>query len=214
LPDLGFGAFARTWIFLLGVQTVCIFLFLVPAATTVVKLHIEGRRGLIWALLGAAALSVALALGVLAHRRGHVVSWVARQRVALRTKAKPDAAKAAQIKALGAVWNNLSELRESTDREGWVEGDALDRAEEHLGLFYKRDEAYAFSLHAHPAAAPEVLVLQCRLGGGRAPIWRAIRRSGREVSSPADLPKGVLDLERRGERRPPRKRTPATRKSR
>src|SRR5262249_42448931 len=37
-PELGFGAFARTWIFLIGIQTLCIFVFLMPAATTVVKL--------------------------------------------------------------------------------------------------------------------------------------------------------------------------------
>jgi hypothetical protein len=209
-PELPFGVFARTWVLLLVIQTLCIFVFLMPAATTVVKLHLERRLPALWTLLGVAALSVALALALLLHRHAHVVSWVTRQRVALRTEAAPEAAKAAQRRALEAAWDNFAELRESTDAQGWVEDDALDRAEQHLGLFYKPDEAYAFTMHALPAGAPEVLVLQCRLGRGRTPIWRAMRRSGHELSSPAELPKGVLDLERSAPRRPPTKRAPPT----
>lgn len=213
-PELGFGDFARAWIFLLGIQTLCIFVFLVPTATTIVKLHLERRFDALWTLMGAAAISVVIALGVLVHRRAPVVSWVTRERVALRTQAAPERARAAQLKALDAAWDNFAELRASTDADGWVEDDALDRVEQHLGLFYKEDEAYAFTLHAHPATAPDVLVLQCRLGRDRPPIWRALRRSGQELTSPAELPKGVLDLERRDERRPPTKRTAPARQSR
>jgi hypothetical protein len=104
------------------------------------------------------------------------------------------------------VWANAPELKESVDKEGWVEGDALDRAEEQLATFYKPDEAYAFSLHALPAASPEVLLLQCDLGKGP-PVWRALRRSGAEITSIDDLPHGVLGLARRATVRPPKKRT-------
>jgi hypothetical protein len=207
-PELRLVDFLLIWLLLYGIQTLCIFVFLLPVSTTVVKLHAERRLRELWMLLGVAAISVAAAVIRLEHRRGHIVSWVTTHRVKMRTQASPSAAHAAQIKALRAVWGNLEELREATDKDGWVEGDALDRAEEHLGAFYKSDEAYAFSLHALPAAAPEVLVLQCHLERGAAPIWRAVRRSGQEVLSAAELPSGVLGLKRRTTRRPPTRRTP------
>lgn len=206
LPELHFTAFIGRWILLLVIQTLCIFLFMMPVATTVVRLQIDRRVRELWALFAAAALSVTMAATVLIKHHGHIVSWVTTQRVSLRTKASPDSAKAVQLKALRAVWDNTTELQESTDKEGWVEGDAIDRAEEHLGMFYKPDEAYAFSLHAYPPSAPEVLVLQCHLGKREAPIWIAMKRSGQEVTSAADLPKGVLGQERRATRRPPVKR--------
>jgi len=212
-PELGFGAFAVRWVVLLAVQTLCIFVFLMPVATTVVKLHLERRLRALWALLAVAALSSSVAIGLLVQRRRHVVSWVTTQRVMLRTDALPAAARTAQLKALRAAWDNAAELRASTDPDGWVEGDALDRAEEHLGLFYREDEAYAFSMHAYPSGSPEVLVLQCHIGRGTPPIWRALRRSGKEVTSPADLPKGVLGLERRSARRPPVLRAPGKARS-
>jgi hypothetical protein len=208
-PEIGFGPFAVRWVMLIFVQTLCIFVFLMPVATTVVKLHLERRKRTLWALLAVAALSASAAIGFLVHQRRHVVSWVTTERVKLRTDAKPSAARAAQLRALRAAWDNAAELRASTDPDGWVEGDALDRAEEHLETFYRADEAYAFSMHAYPSGAPEVVVLQCHLGHKKPPIWRALRRNGQEVTSPADLPKGVLGLERRTKRRPPSTRAPS-----
>jgi hypothetical protein len=206
LPNLAFSEFLFTWMLLFGVQTLCIFLFLLPIATTVVTLHAERRFKALWILFGAAALSITVAVVAIEQRKGHVVSWVTTQRVRMRTKSAPNTARSAQLQALRVVWANAPELKESTDAEGWVEGDALDRAEEQLEAFYKDDEAYAFSLHALPIGAPEVLLLQCDLGKGP-PIWRAIRRSGVEITSIADLPHGVLGLARRSTVRPPKKRT-------
>lgn len=206
LPNLGVRDFLFTWVLLFVVQTLCIFFFLLPIATTVVKLHAERRFKALWILFAVAAVSVTVAVIAIDQRRGHLVSWVATQRVRLRSKAAPAAARAAELQALRVVWANAPELRESTDREGWVEGDALDRAEEQLATFFKADEAYAFSLHALPPGAPEVLVLQCDLGKGP-PLWRALRRSGAEITSVRDLPPGVIGLARRETVRPPKKRT-------
>jgi hypothetical protein len=204
-PNLGFREFLVTWVLLFAIQTLCIFLFMLPVATTVVKLHAERRFNALWMLLGIAALSVAAAVVTIELRKGHLVSWVTTQRVGMRTRSAPGAARAAQLQALKVVWANAPELKESTDDAGWVEGDALDRAEEQLAAFYKPDEAYAFSLHALPVGAPEVLLLQCDLGKGP-PVWRALRRSGVEITSIADLPHGVLGLARRSTVRPPKKR--------
>ncbi len=204
-PNLGFREFVLTWVLLFAVQTLCIFLFLLPIATTVVQLHAERRFKALWFLLGVASISVTVAVVAIGLRHGHLVSWVTTQRLGMRSRSAPTAARAAQLQALRVVWANAPELKESTDTEGWVEGDALDRAEEQLAAFYKPDEAYAFSLHALPAGAPEVLLLQCDLGKGP-PVWRAVRRSGVEITSIADLPRGVLGLARRTTVRPPKKR--------
>jgi hypothetical protein len=206
LPEIGFETFIVLWLLLFAVQTLCIFLFLLPVATTVVKLHAERRFVALWVLLGAAAISVSAAVVTLEMKRGHIVSWATTERVRLRTRAAPKATRAAQLEALHAVFGNLAELKESTDKDGWVEGDSIDRAEEMLETVYKADEAYAFSLHALPAAAPTVLVLQCDIGKG-APIWRAVRKTGEEITSVNDLPAGVLGLKRRPTRQPPKKRT-------
>ncbi|MEO5725375.1 MAG: hypothetical protein ABI134_04405 [Byssovorax sp.] len=205
LPNLGFRAFLVTWVLLFAVQTLCMFLFLLPIATTVVQLHAERRFRALRILFATAALSVTVAVVGIATRQGHLVSWVTTQRVRMRTKTAPATARKAQLQALRVVWANAPELKESIDEEGWVEGDALDRAEEQLAAFYKPDEAYAFSLHALPARSPEVLLLQCDLGKGP-PVWRALRRSGVEITSIDDLPQGVLGLARRTTVRPPKKR--------
>jgi hypothetical protein len=204
-PELGLAHFLPVWVALFLVQTLAMFVFLLPVATTVVKLHSERRLVELWVLLGVAAISVSVAVGLLLHRHGHVVSWVTTHRVELRSKALPELAHTAQLEALRAVRANAAELTASTDEAGWVEGDAAERAEAELGTFYKADEAYAFSLHALPVAAPEVLVLQCWIVGGGPPVWRAIKRStGQEITDKKDLPPGVLG------QRPHRNKKPGT----
>jgi hypothetical protein len=208
LPELGFAQFISVWVVLFFIQTLAMFVFLLPISTTVVKLHSERRLKELWVLFAAAALSVTLAVGILLRKPGHIVSWVTTHRVRLRTNAFPDTARAVQLKALRAVNDNFAELRQSLDAEGWVEGDAAERAEDQLGLFYKPDEAYAFSLHALPPSAPEVLVVQCWVIDGGLPIWRAIKRNGQEVTDKKDLPSGVIGLKPKKDKKPGSKRAP------
>jgi len=214
VPELGVAPFLEVWALLFLLQTLAMFVFLLPVSTTVVKLHSERRLPELWVLFGVAAISVGVAGFALVHKRGHIVSWVTTHRVALRTAARPDAARAAQLMALRAVVDEGAELRASTDATGWVEGDSADRAEAQLGTFYKPDEAYAFSLHALPAGAPEVLVLQCWIALGGPPVWRAIRMSGEEITDKKDLPGGVLGLRPHRDRKPGAKITAAPRKGR
>jgi hypothetical protein len=205
-PELSFTHFLGVWVLLFVIQTLALFVFLLPVSTTVVTLHRERRLTELWLLLGVAAISIGAAATRLILKRGHIVSWVTTHRVGLRTQADPAAARRAQLKALHAVLDNWAEMKASTDEGGWVEGDSGERAEAQLGLFYKPDEAHAFTLHAVPVNAPEVLALQCHLGRGKQPIWRALKRSGQEITSPTDLPAGVLGLQRRSTRRPGTKR--------
>lgn len=202
-PHLTPARFLVVWAALFVVQTMLTLALVAPIATTVVKLHLERRLVTLWLLLALAFASAGVAVYRLEHRKAPVVSWVTTERVMLRSKADPSAARAAQLQALRAVWSHAEELVESTDNRGWVEDDALDRAEEALEGFYKADEAYAFTLHAFPPAAPDVLVLQCHLGWGRPALWLAMRKDGREIQSKDDLPPGVLGLQRKATRKPP-----------
>jgi hypothetical protein len=199
-PELGVGAFLPVWVLIFLVQTLAILVFLLPIATTVVKLHSERRLRELWVLFGAAAISIGLAVAALVHHRGHVVSLVTTRRVMLRTLADPADARSAQLAALEAVRDNYDELVASTDAQGWVESDAGERAEDALGVFYKSDEAYAFSLHAFPPAAPELILIQCWIRG-QDPVWRAIRKDGTEITDRRELPRGLLGLKPRQEKK-------------
>ena len=207
-PELSVSDFLTIWAILFAVQTVCLLVFLLPIVTTVVKLHLERRRRALWFLIGVAVVSAGVAVVGLVDRRAPVVSWVTTERAILRTRARPDVARAVQLAALRVVWAHPQELLDSTDNRGWVEDDALDRAEEALETFYRADEAYGFSLHALPPRAPEVLLLQFHLGRGRPSLWRAVRKSGEEILSVDELPPGVLGLARRATRKPPTRRAP------
>lgn len=202
-PHLRLDHFLRVWALLLVVQMLCTLVLVAPIATTVVKLHLERRRAALWVLLTVAAVSAGVAVYRLERRKAPVVSWVTTERVMLRTAMDPEAARAAQLEALRQVWAHGGELALSTDRQGWVEDDALDRAGQALEGFYKADEAYAFTLHAVPPEAPEILLLQCHLRWGRPTLWRAVRKNGKEILSKEELPAGFLGLQRRATRRPP-----------
>jgi hypothetical protein len=207
-PELHFGQFLAVWLVLFVVQTICTLVFVVPIATTVVKLHLERRLVALWVLLGVAVVSAGFGVYRMEHRKSPVVSWVTTERLMLRTKADPKAAHAAQLEAVRAVWAHPEELAASTDKQGWVEEDALDRADQVLEDYYKADEAYAFTLHAIPPEDPNILLLQCHLGWGRPSLWLAVRKSGQEITSKDDLPPGVLGVARKTTRRAPTKPRP------
>lgn len=202
-PHLGVDRFLRIWAILLAVQLLLTLVLVAPIATTVVKLHIERRRAALLSLLAVAAVSTGIAVQRLESRKAPIVSWVTTERVMLRTTTDPGTARAAQLEALREVWAHPDELALSTDRQGWVEDEALDRAGQVLEGFYKPDEAYAFTLHAIPPQSPEILLLQCQLRWGRPTVWRAIRKNGQEIVSRDELPAGILGLPRRATRRAP-----------
>ncbi len=202
-PRLAPARFLVVWAVLFLVQTALTLALVAPLAATVVKLHLERRRKTLWILFAIAAVSTGFAVYRVQTRKAPVVSWVTTERVMLRRRKDPDLARNAELAAMREVWSHPEELAASTDRKGWVEDDALARAESTLEAFYRPDEAYAFTLHAVPPGAPEVLVLQCHLGWSRPNVWRALRKDGREVQSRDELPPGLLGLQRRATRRPP-----------
>ena len=58
LPELGVAQFLGVWVVLFLIQTLALFVFMLPVATTVVKLHSERRLPELWVLFGVAAISV------------------------------------------------------------------------------------------------------------------------------------------------------------
>jgi hypothetical protein len=120
------------------------------------------------------------------------VSFAARERVFLRTRAQPKRAREVQRAALRASWDHSQVLAGAVEGDGKVEGAPLDAAHEALEQFYRPDEAYAFDLWASPRRRPELLVLYFEARRKRDPIWLALKRNGDELREPSQLPRGAF----------------------
>lgn len=195
-PELGVVAFLPAVALTLGVETLLVLSLLMPIATTVVWYHSSHRRYRLLTMLLIGILSTALALAEVARRRDPIVSYVARERVRLRTKAVPDVAHATLLAAARIAWSEAVK-REGLDGDGKVEGPPLDSAREKLQSFYKYDESYAFDLWASPRRRPKILVLYFEARRKKPPIWVAIGANGAEITVPAALPKGAFDAMRK-----------------
>lgn len=177
-------------------ELVTVMVMLMPLATSLVKYRLAGHRRRLVTLAVVGACSVALAIVVIERRRDPVVSWAARERVVLRTKADKGHARAAHVAAAKAAWAALPKHKEDIDEDGKLVGSALEAARESLQKFYKADEAQAFDgwVSHTKKGAPGVLVLYVeRRGKKRPPIFVALEHSGKEVRDPKKLPKGALD---------------------
>jgi hypothetical protein len=177
-------------------ELVTVMVMLMPLATSLVKYRLAGHRGRLATLAIVGACSVAFAIGVVEHRRDPVVSWAARERVLLRTKADKNHARAAHLAAAKAAWAAIPKHKDDIDEDGKVMGEAMEAARRALEKFYKADEAQAFDgwVSHNKHGTPGVLVLYVeRRGKKRPPIFVALERSGKEVRDPKKLPKGALD---------------------
>jgi len=194
-PELGL----RECLIILGVsalfEVITVMLMLMPLATSLVKYRLAGQRGRLATLVVVGALSVALAIFALERRRDPVVSWAARERLILRTKADKPHARAAQIAAAKAAWAVIPKQTDDVDRDGKLVGDAIDHAHDALKKFYKTDEAQAFDgwvSHAKKGTAG-VLVLYVEARGKKPAMFVALDRAGHETKDVKKLPKGALD---------------------
>jgi hypothetical protein len=195
-PELGFKVFLPAVALTLTVETFLVLSLLMPVATTVVWYHSTFRRRRLLVLLGVGILATGVALTRVASRRDPIVSYIARERVRLRTKAEPARAHETMIVAARAAWADAAK-REGLDGDGKVEGPPLDAARASLQAFYKNDEAYAFDLWASPRKRPKILVLYFEARPKKPPIWVAIGSDGRELSEATALPKGAFQAMRR-----------------
>jgi hypothetical protein len=167
---------------------------LMPLATSLVKYRLAGKRGRLATLVLVGAVSVAIAIFAIERRRDPVVSWAARERVVLRTKANKPRARAAQVAAAKAAWSVVPKHHDDIERDGKLVGDAIDHAREALKKFYKTDEAQAFDgwvSHGAKGSAG-MLVLYVEASGNKPAIFVATDRTGHEVRNVKELPKGAL----------------------
>jgi hypothetical protein len=193
-PQLGFREFLPAVFISLGVETLLVLSLLMPIATTVVWYHSSFRRRRLLAMLLVATLATGFALTRVLNRRDPIVSYLAKQRVRLRTAAARKQAHRALFSAVEVAWRDLVKVR-GVDGDGKVQGKPLDDARAALETFYKHDEAFAFDLWASPRSRPRVLVLYAQSRRRQPPIWVALK-DGAEARKPDALPKGAFQAMR------------------
>lgn len=198
LPELGFLQFAAVFAAQLLVETLLVLMLVMPIVTSVVKLHATGERWRLAALLLVGLASSGVAVYRIEKRRDPIVSFATRERVGMRTDSKPELAKKAERAALKAAWKVLPKEMDDVDKDGKVEGEALEAAHEALLAFYKQDEAFAFDVwlgkapKKHGADGPAIMVVYFEARRGKPPIFLASTRMGYEIADPKALPKGAL----------------------
>ncbi len=191
-PELGLGDFLPLAAGTFAVQTLAVWMFLMPIVTSVVHYHLVKAPGRLAILLVVGILPISFAVWRLERRRDPLVSFATRTRVRERTEAAARAARSAQTHALLDAWKALPKDREDIDSDGKVEGLALDAAHDSLGSFYKNDEAHAFDLWLTRKGKSAILVVYFEARRGHAPIWLAMDRSHSVITDPARLPKGAF----------------------
>ncbi|HEX8791855.1 MAG TPA: hypothetical protein VF765_12965 [Polyangiaceae bacterium] len=192
-PELGVRSFLPIAAGTFAIETAVVLMFLMPIVTSVVHYHLRRERGLLVALLLVGIVSSSLAIARLERRRDPVVSFATRQRVRMRTAAKPKPAEAAQTAALRAAWKALPKEKKDVDHDGKVEADVLDAAHEALMPFYKNDEANAFDLWYTHSTKAWLVVLYFEARGKNDPIWLAMTSAGAVTHDSKQLPKGAFN---------------------
>jgi len=191
-PELGLREFFFVLVAQLVVETLLVLMLVMPIVTTVVHFHAEGARWRLAAVLAIGLISSGIAIARIERRRDPVVSFSTRERVGMRTAKNPKASRDAEAAALKAAWTVLAQENDDVESDGKVGGEALDAAHAALTAFYKKDETQAFDLWLSRSKKRTVLVIYFEARRGRAPIFLAMDRKGREVTDPKQLPKGAL----------------------
>lgn len=193
-PELGMADCLHILLVAAFLEMLVVMFLLMPLATSLVKYRLAGQRGRLAVLLTVGALSVVIAGVGLAHRRDPVVSWAAKERVILRTKARKAQARATQVGAVKKAWAILGKhYRDDLDTDGKVVGDAMDGAREALTKFYKADEVAAFDAWvSHKRGGKDILVLYVPAHRKKPPMFVALDRAGHETRNLKELPKGAL----------------------
>jgi hypothetical protein len=192
-PELGVREFLPIAAGTFAVETGVVLMFLMPIVTSVVHLHTRKSPIRLGVLLVVALVSVTLAVVRLERRRDPVVSFATRQRVDLRTRAKPRAAETAQIAALRTAWKVLPKDKTDVDHDGKVEGDVLSTTQDALVGFYKNDEAHAFDLWSTRRGKVALLILYFEARGKKDPIWLAMDGHGNTIHDAKLLPQGAFN---------------------
>jgi hypothetical protein len=191
-PELGVKEWLTIFVVTGLIEIVVVMVILMPLATSFVKYRLAGQRSRLVVLVAVGLLSVAVAVTALLKRRDPVVSWAARERVVMRTKASKTRARAAQLAATRAAWKSITKHKDDVEKDGKISGEPMDAAREALKKFYKDDEAQAFDAWASHGTSG-VLVLYVEARRKRPAVFMAVDRAGKEIRDAKKLPKGALD---------------------
>jgi hypothetical protein len=191
-PELGLRDFWPIALGTFAVECIVVLVFLMPIVTTVVTFHQMGAPRRLAALLVVGGLSVTAAVVVLERKRDPIVSYATRTRARLRTKKDGPHAVHAQTSALESAWKVLASDRSGVDRDGKVEGAALDAAHQALEPFYKHDEAFAFDLWLTRNKQGQTLVIYFEARDRKPPIWLSMESNGSVTNDSKRLPRGAF----------------------
>jgi heme/copper-type cytochrome/quinol oxidase subunit 4 len=176
----------------LAAEAVVVLMFLMPIVTTVVHFHAEGspRRLAVLLLVGIASITIAVVR--IERRREPLVSYATRERVRLRSDARPALAEKAQVAALTQAWAALPNAKSDVDSDGKVLGVPLERARAALATYYRSDEAHAFDLWFTRKDKHGLMVLYFEARRNNPPIWLAMDDARKFSHDATKLPKGAF----------------------
>lgn len=205
-PEIPFTHFAVVTAAKIVVELAAVMLFLMPVASTVVTYERQRKP---WHL--AITLAAALAsIGWCVHRHvanpPRVASTEVQLRASWRTAFDGKRAHATLLAAVNVARKHLLDDAgqlpagdHELDGDTWIEGGALEAAQEKLEEFYKPDEARGFRLTIVRSIRGEraLLLFQARSGPSLPRVWIAVTRSGKQFADDS-IPKSTLVLAQLG----------------
>lgn len=205
-PEIPFAPFAQSWALVFAIQALVAIVFVMPLATTVVTLKLQGRSGALGALFAVATASMTLAVAVAAQRRHEIVQRPTGERMILRTQYAKKAARKLREEALKRAFVSIlrgdaSRVKEPRSVE-ILEGPIID-ARDTLAKLYREDELPCFHLVAFKARKGGHILVLFGTRSGKSPltarnlVWLGLHDGHTFVDDPKDLPDGALNEMRR-----------------
>jgi hypothetical protein len=205
-PEIPFRPFAESWVVVFVIQALVAITFVMPLATTVVTLKLQGRSGALGAMFAVAAVSITMAVAVIAHRRHAIVQVPTGERMVVRTQnARKESRKlreeAVQRAFAAIVRGDASRVKEPRAVE--ILGGPIVEARETLGRLYREDELPCFHLVAFRGRNGGHILVLFGARSGRSPltarnlVWLGLRDGRTFVDDPKELPDGALGELRR-----------------
>jgi hypothetical protein len=200
-PEIPFKWFAIATGVKVVVELAAIMLFLMPVATSVVTFERQSKPWHLRALLVVAIASTAFAIHRHVANPLRIASLETQYRAQFRTRYDGHKAYDTLLSASRAALAEVVEYNPVFDavripssyRGQWIEGDALDHAQEELAKFYKPDEVDGFKLTVVRSAKNHnaLLLFQARSGESLPHVWIAVMFDGTKYAD-ANIPEREL----------------------
>ena len=194
-PDLGFRAFAGSWVGVLVIQAIISIALVMPLTTTVVTLRLQQRTGALVSALVIATLATAAAIVGVVQKRHDTVQLPTQERMYLRTMAEKARSREVRIdgleRALVSIKRGDAETFKQPKATEIMGGPIIDSRDSLLRL-YKQDETECFHLVAFKTKRGATLVLFGVPTKKRALVWLGMRSNGDVVDDADELPSDAI----------------------